>query len=81
MKPLTGAAVLGLLPIPPPPAIHPLGDKGDIASAREKAYQAMCFQREAAERQATAEELARLRRALGLGVKAAARNFGSGRRS
>jgi hypothetical protein len=82
MKPLIGAAVFGLLPIPqPPPAAHSLGDRREGAAAHEKDREATCSEPEVAERLATAEELARLRRELGLGFNDQSRSFGSGRRS
>jgi hypothetical protein len=69
MKPMTGAAVLGLVPIPPNPDTDLMGAEDDGSPSREDQQAAACSRHEAAERLATAEELARLRRELGIGVK------------
>jgi hypothetical protein len=85
MKPLTCAAVFGLLPIPLPPNTHSPGDKDGGARACDEGHEATGLRPEAAERLATAEELARLRREFGLGgenmgAEKAVEDFGSGRR-
>lgn len=65
MKPLIGAAVFGLVPIPPMPNTHILSDKDDppATDGNER------IQFDASERLATKEELARLRRELGVTIK------------
>jgi hypothetical protein len=67
MKPMTGTAVFGLVPIPPAPDTRPPGANEDKLSASEMQRTA-CSQHEAAERVATEGELARLRRELGIRV-------------
>jgi hypothetical protein len=64
---MTGTAVFGLVPIPPAPDTRPPGANEDGLSASEMQRKAFS-QHEAAERLATDDELARLRRELGIRV-------------
>jgi hypothetical protein len=63
VKPLIDTAVFGLVPIPPTPNTHTIRDKRDVVAAEEDVE----LRADAAERLADpTDELARLRRGLGL---------------
>lgn len=68
MKPMTSAAVLGLVPIPLAPDTHPLSAEEGAPSGNDDAQSVIRSRYDAAERLATADELARLRRELGINV-------------
>jgi hypothetical protein len=70
MKPIVGSAVFGLVPVPPMPSTCAADDR-DAHRRDDEAQSAQVDRRghEAAERMATKDELARLRRELGINVE------------